>query len=174
MGYLWASHKSQKVGSLWFWLHHGPHTWPWATSPCLCLLICQNRDLVCCSPACNGGDLGSIPGLGRSPGEGKGYPLSRERPGEYHGLYSPWHPKELDRTERLSFSPWDREGPDAPRFVVMSPRITQEIQLQDPSPCRKSRSQSWTQLSNWTTTTLTEVLRGLSQVIFVKPFTRSQ
>ena len=25
--------------------------------------------------ACNAGDLGSIPGLGRSPGEGKGYPL---------------------------------------------------------------------------------------------------
>ena len=25
--------------------------------------------------ACNEGDLGSIPGLGRSPGEGKGYPL---------------------------------------------------------------------------------------------------
>ena len=25
--------------------------------------------------ACNGGDLGSIPGLGRAPGEGKGYPL---------------------------------------------------------------------------------------------------
>ena len=24
---------------------------------------------------CNLGDLGSIPGLGRSPGEGKGYPL---------------------------------------------------------------------------------------------------
>ena len=24
--------------------------------------------------ACNVGDLGSIPGLGRSPGEGKGYP----------------------------------------------------------------------------------------------------
>ena len=32
--------------------------------------------------ACNVGDLGSIPGLGRSPGEGKGYP-------ESHGLYSP-------------------------------------------------------------------------------------
>ena len=29
---------------------------------------------------CNGGDLGSIPGLGRSPGEGKGYPL------QYYGL----------------------------------------------------------------------------------------
>ena len=25
--------------------------------------------------ACNSGDLGSILGLGRSPGEGKGYPL---------------------------------------------------------------------------------------------------
>ena len=29
---------------------------------------------------CNVGDLGSIPGLGRSPGEGKGYPL------QYTGL----------------------------------------------------------------------------------------
>ena len=25
--------------------------------------------------ACNEGDLGSIPGLGRSPGEGNGYPV---------------------------------------------------------------------------------------------------
>ena len=25
--------------------------------------------------ACNAGDMGSIPELGRSPGEGKGYPL---------------------------------------------------------------------------------------------------
>ena len=30
--------------------------------------------------ACNAGDLGSIPGLGRPPGEGKGYPL------QYSGL----------------------------------------------------------------------------------------
>ena len=30
--------------------------------------------------ACNAGDLGSIPGLERSPGEGKGYPL------QYSGL----------------------------------------------------------------------------------------
>ena len=30
--------------------------------------------------ACNEGDLGEIPGLGRSPGEGKGYPL------QYSGL----------------------------------------------------------------------------------------
>ena len=26
-------------------------------------------------PACNAGNLGFIPGLGRSPGEGHGYPL---------------------------------------------------------------------------------------------------
>ena len=31
-------------------------------------------------PAIHQGDLGSIPGLGRSPGEGKGYPL------QYSGL----------------------------------------------------------------------------------------
>ena len=30
--------------------------------------------------ACNAGDLGSIPGLGRSPGEGKSYPF------QYSGL----------------------------------------------------------------------------------------
>ena len=30
---------------------------------------------VCKESACNAGDLGSIPGLGRSPGEGKGYPF---------------------------------------------------------------------------------------------------
>ena len=30
--------------------------------------------------ACNVGELGSIPGLGRSPGEGKGYPV------QYSGL----------------------------------------------------------------------------------------
>ena len=55
--------------------------------------------------ACNVGDLGSIPGLGRSPGEGKGYPL------QYSGLensmdsiYSPWGRKESDMTERLSLS----------------------------------------------------------------------
>ena len=31
-------------------------------------------------PTCNAGDLGSIPGFGRSPGEEKGYPL------QYSGL----------------------------------------------------------------------------------------
>ena len=37
--------------------------------------------------SCNEGDLGSIPGLGRSPGQGKGYPLTPVFwPGQFHGL----------------------------------------------------------------------------------------
>jgi len=44
------------------------------------------------------GDLGSIPGLGRSPGEGHGNPL------QYFCLagYSPWGHKESDMTDRLN------------------------------------------------------------------------
>ena len=87
--------------------------------------------------ACNAGDPSSIPGSGRSAGDGISYPLQyswaslvaqlvknvpamrktwvqplgwedsleRERlhtpvfwPGEFHELYSPWGPKELDTT----------------------------------------------------------------------------
>ena len=33
---------------------------------------------------CKVGDLGSIPGVGRAPGEGKGYPL------QYSGLENSW------------------------------------------------------------------------------------
>ena len=57
--------------------------------------------------ACNEGDLGSIPGLGRSPGEGHSNPLQyfclENRHGqEPGGLYSSWGRKESDTTERLS------------------------------------------------------------------------
>ena len=53
--------------------------------------------------ACSVGDLGSIPGLGRSPGKGNSYPL------QYSGLensmdYTPWGHKESDMTEQLSLS----------------------------------------------------------------------
>ena len=54
-------------------------------------------------------DLGMIPGLGRSPGEGNGYPLQHFWPGEFHVLYSPWRRKESDMTEGLSLSPCWRE-----------------------------------------------------------------
>ena len=58
--------------------------------------------------ACNAGHLGSIPGLGRSPGEGNGNPLQALLPGKTHGQrsligYSPWGCKELDTTEWLHF-----------------------------------------------------------------------
>ena len=54
---------------------------------------------------CNARDLGSIPGSGRSPGEGKGKPL------QYSGLenstgregYGPQGHKELDTTERWEY-----------------------------------------------------------------------
>ena len=53
--------------------------------PVYCLLILQlamgfSDSSVGKESACSAGDPGSIPGLGRSPGEGKGYPL------QYSGL----------------------------------------------------------------------------------------
>ena len=58
---------------------------------------------------CNAGDLGSIPGLGRFPGEGKGYPL------QYSGLekYSPWGHTGPDMTELLSL-----------HFASVNPTVT--------------------------------------------------
>ena len=54
----------------------------------------------CLESACNVGDLSLIPGLVRSPEEGKGYPVTPAFwPGEFHRLYSP---TESDTTERLS------------------------------------------------------------------------
>ena len=57
--------------------------------------------------ACNAGDVGSVPGLGRSPGEVDGNPLQYsclENPMDQRSLvpYSPWGHKELDTTERLT------------------------------------------------------------------------
>ena len=51
-------------------------------------------------------DLGLIPGLGRSPGRGHGYPLQYsclENPQGQRSLagYNPWGSKELDTTEHI-------------------------------------------------------------------------
>ena len=54
---------------------------------------------------CNVGDLGSIPGLGRSPGGGHGNPLQYsclENPMDRGAWRAPWGHKESDTTERLS------------------------------------------------------------------------
>ena len=53
------------------------------------------------------GDLGSIPGLGRSPWRRKWQSTPVFLPGEFHGQrslagYSPWVRKELDTTEQLT------------------------------------------------------------------------
>ena len=60
----------------------------------------------------NVGDLGSIPGLGRFPGEGKGYPLlySAMRITQNSALRSPWGHKESDMTEGLSLSEPGSQG----------------------------------------------------------------
>ena len=56
--------------------------------------------------ACITGDPGSIPGSGRSPGEGNDCPPTPGfLPGEFHGQrslagYSPWSHKESDTTEQ--------------------------------------------------------------------------
>ena len=61
-------------------------------------------------PTCNAGDLGSIPGLRRSPGGEDGNPLQRSCLENPHGQrslagYSPWGCKKSDMTERvISFS----------------------------------------------------------------------
>ena len=54
--------------------------------------------------ACNAGDLGLIPGLGKSPGGGHGNPLQYSCLENPHGQrtlvgYSPWGRKESDTTE---------------------------------------------------------------------------
>ena len=89
---------------------------------------------------CNAGDSGLIPGWGKSAGGGIGYPLHHSwaslvaqmiknpsamweswvwslgwntpvfSPREFHGQYSPWGHKELDRTEWISFSLWAKQS----------------------------------------------------------------
>ena len=59
--------------------------------------------------ACNMGDLGSIPGLGRSPGGEHGNPLQYSCLENPHGQrslagYGPWGCKELDMPEWLSIA----------------------------------------------------------------------
>ena len=64
-------------------------------------------DSDCKEFACNAGDLGSIAGLGRSPGGGHGSPLQYSCLKNPHGQrsvagYSLWGHRESDTTERLS------------------------------------------------------------------------
>ena len=55
-------------------------SWKWNNYMVACSLLGFPHSSSGKESACSTGDLGSIPGLGRSPGEGKGYPL------QYSGL----------------------------------------------------------------------------------------
>ena len=63
---------------------------------------CEHKGFPCGSSgkesACNAGDLGSTPGLGRSPGEGKGYPLL------YSGLENSMDREAWQATQSMVFS----------------------------------------------------------------------
>ena len=70
--------------------------------------------------AYNVGDLGSIPGSGRSPGEGNGNPLQLLLLGKSHGQrslvgYSPQDRNKSDTTEQLHFL---LHGPLGPSFSI--------------------------------------------------------
>ena len=64
---VWSSYLSVQALNLNFWL----------SSATILGFPCGSAGK---ESACNGADLGSIPGLARSPGEGKGYPL------QYYGM----------------------------------------------------------------------------------------
>ena len=79
--------------------------------------------------ACNVGDLGSIPGLGRAPGEGRVYSL------QYSGLENSmdcmeWGRKELDTTERFSLNLKQSQ-----KIVFFSYCILNYYQILNMSPC---------------------------------------
>ena len=80
---------------------------------------------------CNVGNLGSVPGLGRSPGGGPGNPLQYSCLENPHGQrnlagYSPWGHKELDTTEQLSIHAQTEGFPDG--SVVKNLPTMQESQ----------------------------------------------
>ena len=77
--------------------------------------------------ACHERDLGSIPGLGRSPGGGHGNPLQYSCLENPHGQrslagYSPWGHKQSATTEQLSTEHIDEiELKQAQRHKLHSP-----------------------------------------------------
>ena len=72
--------------------------------------------------ACRAADLGSIPGLGRSPGGGHGNPLSTLENFLERSLvnYSPWGRTGLDTTEVAKLQ---QQWPSAPQFRLSCVRL---------------------------------------------------
>ena len=85
--------------------------------------------------ACNTGDLGLIPGLGRSPGEGNGYPL------QYSGLENSkdcvWGHTESDPTEQLFTSTGSSMEKNPVNAEAMQETRIQPLILENP-PCLRA------------------------------------
>ena len=64
--------------------------------------------------ACNIGDVGSIPGLGRSPGEENGNTHPTPPPAPYSRLKNP-----MDRGARQGCIPWGRQESDTTEHNVL-------------------------------------------------------
>ena len=77
--------------------------------------------------ACNAGDLGSIPGLGRLPGEGNGYPLQ----------YFAWRIPQTEEPGRLC-GPWRHKGSDTTELLTLLLSFHQSP-LETIPPCRPSQ-----------------------------------
>ena len=74
---------------------------------------------------CNTGDVGSIPGLGRSPGEGTSYPL------QYSGLENPMNciesmEKSIESWRRLLRVPWTAKRSNQLILKEISPEYSLE------------------------------------------------
>ena len=128
------------------------------TSPPWCPIFSSSpacSPSVCMSPSscpggsdskessCSEGDLGLIPGLGRSPGGGHGNPLQYSCLGNPHGQrslagYSSWGRKQLDTNERLNTYTsscglflhfWDHHSPDC---LIQKPAILRSLMTSHP------------------------------------------
>ena len=108
--------------------------------------------------ACNAGDPGWMPELGRSPGEGNGYPFLYSCLENSHGQrslagYSPWDHKEQDPTERLTFSHQWLVCPVHPSFDVLCllprPRMQAWWLLEAPAYFELGGEHGWDCWKRW-------------------------
>ena len=95
------------------------------------------------APACNEGDLGSIPGSGRSPGEGKWQPTPVLLPGKCYGRwslvgYSPWVTKSLTWLNNFIFTFTGKlpnaSGQLSPRDATTEARLPENCAPQEEKP----------------------------------------
>ena len=139
----WLKHLSSKQ-EIWAWIPVVPGTLD-------CVILGFPGSLAGKESTCNSGDLGSIPGSGRSPGEGTGYPLQyswaflvaqlMKNQLQYGRRgFDPWVGKISWRRERLPTlvlwpgesqglsSPWGHEEWDATERLSLSLSMTNDAQ----------------------------------------------